>query len=567
MSAITLFDWVVIILYLIGITCLGLWASRKVHSSSSLFIGDRQFGKWLMTFHTFGTGTHSDQAVGVAAKAYSTGAAGIWYQWLWLFVTPFYWVIAPIFRRMRAVTVGEYFEARYGGSVAVLFAVVGIGQLMFSIGLMLKGSSAMIGAVSGGQIDPDWAIGAMTVMFVVYGVAGGLSAAIITDFVQGLMTILLSFLLLPFALDAVGGMDGLRASINNPAFFELVAPGEIGVFFVGVIALNALIGWGCQPTSMGMCSAGKSEMEGRVGVTAGVLIKRVCTIAWVLTGLCAVALYQGQTLDVDHVYGKMARDLFPTIGPGLIGLFLASMLASVMSSCDSLMIASSALFTQNVYRKLIAPGKSDAHFLWVGRIASFCIVLVGVFFAFSIESVVSGLETFWKLSAMMGIAFWVGLFWRRGSPAGAWAGTLVSFATLLFASQITLIGWDFNDQLASYLPAFMLWEGKLYLPWQMIMYLVTGLVAFIGVSLVTRPMAAESLDRLFACLRTPIQPWERETQAFTLPEGLAPEPRRPLINHPDFEIPRPSVVGVVGFFAAWIAVGLLMGSFVWILAP
>ena len=269
MSAITSFDWLVITVYLLGITLLGLWASRKVHSASSLFMGDRQFGKWMMMFHTFGTGTHSDQAVGVAAKAYTTGAAGIWYQWLWLFVTPFYWLIAPIFRRMRAVTTGEYFQARYGSSVAVLFALVGMLQLMFSIGLMLKGSSAMIGAISGGQINPDLAIGAMTVMFVIYGVAGGLSAAIVTDFVQGLMTILLSFLLLPFAMDAVGGLDGLRASIDNPAFFELVAPGEIGVFFVAVIAFNALIGWGCQPTSMAMCAAGKTEMEGRVGVTAG----------------------------------------------------------------------------------------------------------------------------------------------------------------------------------------------------------------------------------------------------------------------------------------------------------
>ena len=46
---------------------------------------------------------------------------------------------------------------------------------------------------------------AMTVMFVIYGVAGGLSAAVVTDLIQGLLTIVLSFLILPFALAAVGG--------------------------------------------------------------------------------------------------------------------------------------------------------------------------------------------------------------------------------------------------------------------------------------------------------------------------------------------------------------------------
>ncbi len=133
--------------------------------------------------------------------------------------------------------------------------------------------------------------------------------------------------------------------------------------------------------------------------------------------------------------------------------------------------------------------------------------------------------------------------------------------------QIGFIGWDFNAQFADLLPSFMVWEGKLSLPWQMILYLTTGLLAFTVVSLNTRPMASEPLDRLFACLRTPIQAWEKETHAFTLPEGLPPAPRQPLIDHPDFEIPKPSLVGVLGFLLTWIAVGLLMASFLWILQP
>ena len=72
----------------------------------------------------------------------------------------------------------------------------------------------------------------MTVMFVLYGVAGGLGAAIVTDFIQGLLTIVLSFLILPFALSAVGGIAGLRESVANPAMFETMGP----------LALTDLIG-------------------------------------------------------------------------------------------------------------------------------------------------------------------------------------------------------------------------------------------------------------------------------------------------------------------------------------
>jgi len=556
-------DWLVIIVYLVGITFIGLWAVKKVRSTATFFIGDRKFGKVMMAFFMFGSGTHSDQAVSVAAKTYRVGASGIWYQWLWLFVTPF-------FRRMRAVTTGDYFEVRYGRSVSGLYAVMGMLPLLVAIGVMLKGSGVMVEAVSGGAISSNLAIIAMTVMFVIYGVAGGLSAAIATNFIQGLLTIVLSFLILPFALAKVGGMSGLRQSISNPDMLSLVAPGEINLFFIIIIAFNALIGWVTMPETMANCAAGKTEMEGRMGVTVGIFGKRICTIAWMLTGLCAVAIYANAKLEnIDLVYGQMARDLLPGIAPGLIGLFIASMLASVMSTCDSLMVVASALFTENIYRKFLVLGKSDRHYTLIGRIASALIVLFGILFAFSLESVVHGLEIFWMVSAMMGITFWVGLFWRRATVAGAWAATLTSFSLLLFTSKIAFgkyVLWDFNAHLADGLPAFMLWEGELYLPWQMIIYLSAGFVVLIVVSVLTRKVPAENLDRLYTCLRTPISPGEPEAeQPLTLPSGVQPGPRNVLVDHPDFEIPRPTLIGILGFGIAWLGVAALIGVVYWII--
>jgi len=565
MLGLELIDWIVIVIYLLGITFIGLWAVRKVRSSASFFIGDRKFGKVMMAFFMFGSGTHSDQAVSVASKTYSTGASGIWYQWLWLFVTPFFWLIAPFFRRMRAVTTGDFFEVRYGRSVSGLYAAMGILPLTVALGVMLKGSGAMVEAVSGGAISANLAIIAMTVIFVVYGVAGGLSAAIATNFVQGLLTILLSFLILPFALSKVGGMSGLRESISDPHMLSLVSPGEITLFYIIIIAFNALVSWVTMPETMANCAAGKTEMSGRAGVTVGIFGKRICTIAWMLTGLCAIVMYT-QLADPDLAYGKMARDLLPGIAPGLIGLFIACMLASVMSTCDSLMVVASALFTENLYKKFFVVGRADKHYTFVGRIASMVVVLLGIFVAFELESVVKGLEFYWMVSALMGIAFWVGLFWRRATVAAAWAATLTSLGAFLFTSTNPLgIPWDFNTHFADKLPAFMLWEGKLSLPWQMIIYLSAGFIVMIVVSLLTRRVPAKNLDRFYACLRTPIEPGEPETEAFTLPAGVQPGPRNALIQHPDFEIPKPTLIGIGGFLVAWLGVGLLIGTVYWII--
>jgi Na+/proline symporter len=244
------------------------------------------------------------------------------------------------------------------------------------------------------------------------------------------------------------------------------------------------------------------------------------------------------------------------------------MLASVMSTCDSLMVVASGLFTENIYKKFLASGRADKHYTLVGRIASVLIVLCSIYFAFNLRSVVQGLEIFWEISAVMGVAFWIGLFWRRATVAGAWAGSLANLGALIFTSKISFgkfVVWDFNANLAQKLPAFMLWENELYLPWKMIIYLSIGSVVLIVVSLFTRRVPTENLDRLYGCLRTPIGPDEPETEPFTLPAGVEPAPRKTLISHPDFEIPSPTLVGIVGFVAAWIGVALLIGTVYWII--
>lgn len=256
--------------------------------------------------------------------------------------------------------------------------------------------------------------------------------------------------------------------------FSLVAPGEIGFFYVAMISINGLVGIVTQPHTMGNCAAGKTETEGRVGWMCGNFIKRLCTVAWCLTGLAAVAYFAGRDIEPDQIFGLVAAGFLPKILPGLLGLFLAALLASVMSSCDSFMIASSGLFTENIYKRL-KPDKNQKHYVFVARVTSLVIVAGGVAFAYSLPDVVTGLEIFWKISAMMGIAFWLGLFWRRTTVAGAWATTLVGFAVLLFTSKIAFgnyVLWDFNAHLADKLPTFMLWANKLYLPWQMVLYLV-----------------------------------------------------------------------------------------------
>ncbi|HSW45434.1 MAG TPA: sodium:solute symporter family protein [Phycisphaerae bacterium] len=568
-----LIDVIAIAAYLVGITLLGIRMGKTVHDSQDFFVGGRRFGKLLAIFSVFGTGTHSDQAVSVVSKTYSSGMSGIWYQWLYLFVTPFNWWIAPILRRSRAITTADYFEARYDRGVATLYVAIGMLNMMVTIGLMLKGAGRVIEAAAGGQVSEGYAIAAMTIMFVIYNVVGGLAAAIVTDFFQGLLTIFFSFILLPFALIKLGGFVGLHDGVARAVeiaqqnstggyvpgveeMWSLVAPGEIGWFYLIVIVINGLLGLVVQPHAMPISGAVKSEKEAQIGSVYGSLMKRVCTVAWTMLGMCAVALYPGLTDhgDIDQMFGKLAHDLLPQAMPGLMGIFIASLLASIMAACGAFMLTCSALFTHNIYRPFIAPRASQGHYVGVGRIAAFLTVACGVIYAFMLESVIKGVEQFWIVSAMMAIPFWIGLFWRRATAAAAWASTLVACAIWYVTEQEWFIFWAKNHA------AWILFGDKIYLPTQMTIYLVVGFTVMVVVSLLTKRQDPRKLDLFYDTLRTPIQPGERVLESLRLPPGVEPAPQRKLIDHPDLEIQIPTRRGINGFLLAWLLVVALIAG-------
>jgi Na+/proline symporter len=109
---ITLLDWAVLVGYLIAITAIGLIVGYRVRHSREYFLGDRKFGPWVMIGQSFSVGTHAEMPVALAGAVYGLGASAIWYQWKNLFITPIYWIMAPVFRRIRRTTMAEFAEDR-----------------------------------------------------------------------------------------------------------------------------------------------------------------------------------------------------------------------------------------------------------------------------------------------------------------------------------------------------------------------------------------------------------------------------------------------------------------------
>lgn len=620
-------DWVIIVVFLVGMVAVGVYLSKRVHDETDFFMGGRRYGKTLMIFFSFASATSSEEAVSVTAGTWRAGLAGIWWAFFYLWATPVYWIIAPVLRRMRALTTSDFFEARYGRRTATLYSIYGILILVASMSGELYGSGKLLNALTGGELDrvaeqtdvrvplvrwnseTSWpevtsrrlvgheiAILAITVLFVAYGIAGGLAADIVTDFIQGILTVVFSFILLPWVFYKIGGLSALRThEYLKPGMLDLFGSRNVAsifgtepltLFYVLMLALTGLTGVVVQPQIMSMCGAGKSEFESRVGFTYGHLMKRFCTIAWSFIGLACIVWYLtpelspldaetrlrltpsremnqtglgvGPTFDAkfdrefaDELFGRAARDLLPV---GMIGLLLVGSLAATVSSADTRMLAAGALFTEGIYKPHLAKNRSAAHYLWVGRVASVAVVVAAIVLQTTFTDIIDALKFIIKTTAPIGISFWIGIAWRGWTPAAVWFSSITSYSVwaLCAYNPQAIASLGFGESVVNAR------HGTLHVAdsWTMFLYLTSGLVVGIIISFVTSRTPMQKLDRFFLLLRTPVRKGEYVPAPCRMPEN--PEPPVPRwFQHPDWELPRPSAVGVGGFVLGCVLVAVI----------
>jgi Na+/proline symporter len=473
-------DWTVLVGYFVACTAFGLWISRRVRTSGGFFLGERKLPWWIMIGQSFGTGTHAENPVGQTGATFQAGFATIWYQWKNMLITPFYWLMAPWYRRSERTTIAEIVEDRYGRTLALIYTLYAVSILIVCQGVMLKGAGKIIAEATGGEIiKPNDVVAALTVAFLLYSFFGGLVAAAYTDFVQGFLIIALSFMLIPFGLQAVGGFRGMRESLasasvaeygrevqaeygrrqaeyarraeekhtavtgaekppkppaipgngrGTEAFFELYnETSGVDAFTILMLTLNGLIGITAQPHTLAMNATGRSERAGRVGQTYGSMVKRFCTIGWALTGLIVAALVIRKTTyldDQEKAFGYACQQL---LGPGWIGLMVSCVVAAIMSSCSNLMVNAGALFTRNIYKGYLNPAASDRQLLLVGRFSGVGSTLCGVGFALAVGEVLQAFLFAETVAALMGIIIVGGILWKRANRFGAGAGLLAAF--------------------------------------------------------------------------------------------------------------------------------------------
>jgi Na+/proline symporter len=482
----TTLDYIVLIGYFVSITTFGIWISRKIKTSDSYFRGGRKFKWYIMIGQAFGVGTHAEMPVAQTGATFSNGFATIWYQWKNMLITPFYWLIAPFYRRSERTTVGEIIEDRYGTAMGLVYSIFAITFFVFSMGVMLQGAAKVISVASGNLFSPNMIVMVMTIAFIIYSFVGGLIAAAYTDFIQSFLIITLSIMLIPLGLREVGGFHEMRTVLPDHFFDLFNSASGIDGFTIAMLAVNGIVGITAQPHMVSMCATGNTERAGRIGQTFGSMVKRLITIGWALTGLVVAALVikNGVKLpDPEMAFGYACSVL---LVPGLIGLMLAAILAANMSSCSNFMVNTGALFTRNIFKKFINPEATDRNLLWMGRYSGLALSIMAVLFALGVKNVLHGFLFVETLAAFMGIIFLGGVIWKRANRYGAAAAVIISLSVYYVVNYLTT-----GDLVLVYK----------WTPGPFGIAMLSGFFMFWLVSILTKPEEKEKIESFFDNMR------------------------------------------------------------------
>jgi SSS family solute:Na+ symporter len=478
----SLLDVGIILFYLAVVLWLGRRSQRHTKDTGDFYVAGRRLGKFYQFFLNFGHATNADQAAAVAREVYRQGIGGMWIQYLVLFLTPFYWFTSAFYRRVRQVTLGDFYSERFGGrflgasfaAFALVLAVLGGG-----VGFMVAGKTVealtpkpaefytaeetqsvrmfreyaslkerldqgltetekvrydeLNNRFQKGELRSFVSYIDPLVVYLVYGVIvaiyttmGGFIAAAFTDVIQGFLIVVFSVMLIPLGLVRVGGFSGLHARVPDFMFhlFGSVTTSEYAWYTIAAMVLVNLVSIVASAPMMQTASAARNENVARFGVIAGMFFKRFLMIFWALAGLLAVGLFKGQLHDPDLIWGYMTLHL---LFPGAIGLMLAGILAANMSTLSAASVTYSALFIRNLYQPFVSP-KSDEHLLRVGRIVIAATLAGGIGAALFVGNLLDLFKYFISMPAVFGASIWLGFIWRRLTRGAVIIQIFVCFA-------------------------------------------------------------------------------------------------------------------------------------------
>ena len=494
-------DLLILLVCFAGFLFAGFVLRSRMKTGREFLLAGRSLPAWIcgVAFLAAGLGVTQLTVLGGWGARYGLQAARLWLIGAippMLFAGLF---LMPLYYGSKARTVPEFLGMRFDGKTRVLNAwlfaamtVVSSGIALYAMARILRALHIFDGLFRGWGWPVSWILPCSIVVpaavVLVYVALGGLRGAIYNQAVQFLLVVAVFLPVVLLGLRAVGGWGGLVAALPMGFAHEWVGGAQGGWMGLGLGLVLGMSFWCADFRVIQMALAAKNlESARRVPLIAAGLALFV-PLLLVLPGLVAIALPTPRTTTVERIEGgiisrtttvvpaavEAGTGLVPaTADPvsrqpiyaangqaqldyelatpnllvrflptGLLGLGLAALLAGLMSGVAANATAFNSVVAYDILPTLRGRAGNDEAALRVGRWATAGGILLAVGMAFAVTGLHSGMEMLLPALAVVNAPLFAvllaGMFWKRATGHGAFAGLVVGGGAALLHHGLTL---------------------------------------------------------------------------------------------------------------------------------
>ncbi|MDR0429645.1 MAG: Na+:solute symporter [Tannerellaceae bacterium] len=448
-------DYSLIIVYFIGILIVGMLFSSKMKSSKDLFAAGKNSPWWVSGLSTYMTLFSAGTFVVWGGIAYRLGFVAVSILMVIgiasIFVGKF---VAGRWRETGVDTPAEYVGIRFGKKTISFYTIVGLVSRAMTTAVALYAIAVLLAALiplpenhilrdpNTGNLSVAHGIIIVGVITLIYTIAGGLWAVMMTDVVQFIVLCLMVVLLIPLSVKSVGGLTTFIETAPK-GFFSLVSGGYSFVWLILWCVTYFFMVGGDWPFVQRYISVPKPKDAKKAAYLVGVLYL-ITPILWMLPSLIYRVI--NPNADPEQSYILIGQLVLPA---GLIGLMMAAMLSATMSMVSSMLNVFAGVLTHDVYH-YYKPNASEKKLVLVGRLFTllFGIVTIGLAILIPLfggaESVIVTFVTL-VIGPLAIPSIW-GLFSKKITQKAVWISLGTTYVTGIIVRSAPSISGLFINQ-------------------------------------------------------------------------------------------------------------------------
>ncbi len=456
-------DLGIVLVYLGAMAGVGFWVrARATRRLDSYYLADRNIPWWMLGLSGCSSYIDVGGTMAMVGALYYLGLKGVWLThifWGWLIICFYMAFQAKYIRRSGVMTFAEWNETRFGANRDAEQAR--LASALFLLALMV--CNLMYMAVGTGKFVEEflpfqrWQSTLIIFGVVgVYVVLGGLLGVILTDILQTVLILVGAVILtvLAFQAEAGGTVASLKpaewsslaptwqlwagyADTTPPSYRHYEAFGPILLAGTLWLIFRVLAGPNVWDFQFFLTTRSARDASLAAGLwTVGYTLRWFIGVAFLVLGL---HYFSNQTqFDAEKIMPLVLQKL----PHGMQGIFLAVLLAALMSTLSAMINVTSSVLLNDFLKRYLAHRRSEAHLVRWGQLAALGAVALGFLLSLSFRDVVAAWETMiFVVVTMILVPATLRWHWWRYS-ARAFVGSMAGSALIILLQKLLAGHWS-----------------------------------------------------------------------------------------------------------------------------